>query len=280
MNEPRQIALETLERYTGSPWHDFQENLILTNFPPYVEYFAKSRKLPVFEGAMFKTAHSKKEKITIVDFKIGSPAAALIVDLCSFLTTKAAIFLGMCGGLRRRYKIGEYLVPVASIRNEGTSDHYFPPDVPALANFLVQKAVTEIMEKEKIKYHVGITYTTNMRFWEFNEEFIEKIKISRAQGIEMECAALFMASYKKRLNLGALLLISDLPLKKGGKKTKKSAQLVFDSYTKEHVELGVKIIKKADEMLEKQIKGYYSKKDEEESFPEFRGIPNNHIKNF
>jgi AMP nucleosidase len=270
MKEARQIALETLERYTGCHWHDFQPNLILTNFPPYVEYFAKSRNLAVHEGAMFKVAHCKKDKITIIDFKIGSPAAALIVDLCSFLYPNAAIFLGMCGGLRRRYKIGDFLVPVASIRGEGTSDHYFPPEVPALANFLVQKAVTEVMEKEKVKYHVGITYTTNMRFWEFNDNFIEKIKISRAQGIEMECAALFIASYKRRLNLGALLLISDLPLKKGGKKTKKMAKFVFDNYTKHHVELGVSIIKEADKMLSKKVKGYYSKKDEEERFPEFK----------
>ncbi|MFA6119675.1 MAG: hypothetical protein WC688_07165 [Parachlamydiales bacterium] len=55
----------------------------------------------------------------------------------------------MCGGLRRKYNIGEYLVPVAAIRGEGTSDYYFPQEVPALANFLMQKAVTEVLEEKK-----------------------------------------------------------------------------------------------------------------------------------
>ena len=255
------IALETLERYSGCKADEFSSNIIITNFPKYVDYFAKARGVEIYEGAMFKTAHCKDENITILDFKIGSPAAALVVDICSFLPIQTAIFLGMCGGLRRRYKVGEYLLPIASIRAEGTSDYYFPPDVPALANFLMQKAVSDVMEMEKAAYHVGITYTTNMRFWEFKEDFVNKIKASRAQGIEMECATLFSASYKNKFNLGALLLISDLPLESKGIKTVESSNKVYESYTADHVEKGIRILKAAREMQAKKIKGSYSKKD-------------------
>jgi AMP nucleosidase len=251
------VAIETLERYSGSPANDFCSNLIITNFPKYVEYFAKKRGVEIFEGAMFKVAHSKKEDVTILDFKIGSPAAALVVDVCSFLKVGASMFLGMCGGLRRRYQIGEYLIPVASIRGEGTSDYYFPPEVPSLANFLMQKAVSEIMEEEQSPYHIGITYTTNMRFWEFKDDFVEKLKASKAQGIEMECATLFSSSYKNKFTLGALLLISDLPLDTQGIKTKKSSENVYEKYTEDHVEKGVKILRVARDMQSKKIKGAY-----------------------
>src|SRR5438105_9273860 len=165
-----EIARHTLERYSGCEAKQFCPNLILTYFPRYVEYFAKTRNVPIFEGSMFKVAHSEKEQVSILDFKIGSPAAALVVDVCSFLPIQSSILLGMCGGLRRRYQVGDYLVPVASIRGEGTSDFYFPAEVPALANFLMQRAVTEVLDNEKALYHIGITYTTNMRFWEFNED--------------------------------------------------------------------------------------------------------------
>ncbi|MBI5346153.1 MAG: AMP nucleosidase [Chlamydiae bacterium] len=254
-----QVAFDTLERYSGSKVEDFQSNLIITNFPKYVEYYAKKRDIPIFEGSAFKVAHSKTEDISILDFKIGSPAAALVVDLCSFLPVKCSILLGMCGGLRRRYKVGEYLVPVASIRGEGTSDYYFPPEVPALANFLMQRAVTEVLEEQKAVYHIGITYTTNMRFWEFNEDFKNILKASKAQGIEMECATLFSASYKRKLTLGALLLISDLPLNEEGIKTKKSSELVFENFTSNHVELGIKVLRRAREMLSKSVKGSYTR---------------------
>ena len=202
-----QFARDTLERYSGCRVSQFDSNLLLTNFPRYVDYFAKTRGVKVIEGSMFKVAHTAKDDVSILDFKIGSPAAALVVDLCSFMPIKTSLLLGMCGGLRRRYQIGDYLVPVASIRGEGTSDFYFPSEVPALANFLMQKAVTEVLELQKAVYHIGITYTTNMRFWEFNEEFKSFLKATKAQAIEMECATLFAASYKRKFTLGALLLI-------------------------------------------------------------------------
>ncbi len=252
-----QVAIDTLERYSGCEVKHFQSNLILTNFPRYVEYFSQSRDVPIYEGAMFKVAHSKEEEVSILDFKIGSPAAALVVDICSFLPIRSSVLLGMCGGLRRRYQVGEYLVPVASIRGEGTSDYYFPPEVPALANFLMQKAVTDVLEDQKDIYHIGITYTTNMRFWEFNEEFKSNLKNSKAQGIEMECATLFTASYKRKFTLGALLLISDLPLNQDGVKTRKKSEFVFEKYTSDHVEKGIAILQRARKMQSKFVKGAY-----------------------
>ncbi len=252
-----EFAKETLQRYSGSKASDFQSNLLLTNFPRYVEYFATTRGVPTVEGSMFKVAHSPKEDVSILDFKIGSPAAALVVDLCSFLPIKAAMLLGMCGGLRRRYQIGEYLVPIASIRGEGTSDFYFPPQVPALANFLMQKAVTEVLDQQKVIYHIGISYTTNMRFWEFNEEFKSTLKATKAQAIEMECATLFAASYKRKFTLGALLLISDLPLAYNGMKTQQKSDFVYERYMPDHIEKGVQILKVARGMQARHIKGAY-----------------------
>lgn len=255
--QEEQFARETLERYSGSPAEAFQSNLLLTNFPCYVDHFAERYGVEVYEGSMFKVAHAPGEEISILDFKIGSPAAALVVDLCSFLDIKAALLLGMCGGLRRRYKVGEYLVPVASIRAEGTSDFYFPADVPSLANFLMLKGVTELLEADKATYHIGITYTTNLRFWEYNEEFIERLKATRAQAIELECATLFTGSYKRKLTLAALLLISDLPLNRDQVKTKKSSEEIFKNFMPDHIEKGVKILKHSRSLQAKKIKGAY-----------------------
>ncbi|MCB1110071.1 MAG: AMP nucleosidase [Chlamydiia bacterium] len=255
--QEEQYAKETLERYSGSSAEAFQSNLLLTNFPRYVDYFASRCKVEVTEGSMFKVAHCPDEEISILDFKIGSPAAALVVDLCSFLDIKAALLLGMCGGLRRRYQVGEYLVPIASIRAEGTSDFYFPAEVPSLANFLMQRAVTEVMEEEKGVHHIGITYTTNLRFWEYNEAFIERLKATRAQAIELECATLFTGSYKRKFTLGALLLISDLPLNRDQIKTKKSSEEIFKRFMPDHIEKGMKILKHARTMQSKKLKGAY-----------------------
>lgn len=253
------FALDTLERYSGCAAADFQKSLLLTNFPHYVDAFAKKTGAEIFEGSMFKVAHAKDQGISILDFKIGSPAAALVVDLCSFLPTHAALLLGMCGGLRRRYQVGDFLVPVASIRDEGTSDYYFPPEVPALSNFLILRAIIETMEEKKIPHHIGITYSTNKRFWEFNDKIKTKLKDSRAQGIEMECATLFMASYARKFSLGAFLLVSDLPLNNNGIKTKQHSKFVFEKYMDDHIQHGIDIVKRAEVLVEKKSKGMYDR---------------------
>lgn len=251
------IARDTLERYSGSDIADYQPYLLLTNFPKYVQRFSDTRNVAIHEGSMFQVAHSPEEGVSILDFKIGSPAAALVADLIAYLPIKASLLLGMCGGLRSHYEVGDYFVPVASIRGEGTSDFYFPPEVPALANFLVQKQVTNVLETRKIKHHIGITHTTNKRFWEFNKQFREQLRLTRPQSIEMECATLFMATYKCKLPLGALLLISDLPLEASGIKTKESSRSVFDKHTAEHVDLGVDILRSVDEALKHEAKGAF-----------------------
>jgi len=259
--DPREegIAIDTLERYSGSNVKDFQPYLLLTNFPRYVHQFAMERDLPVIEGSMFSVAHSPTDKISILDFKIGSPAAALVIDLIAFLPIRAGLLLGMCGGLRKHYQIGDYFIPVASIRGEGTSDFYFPTEVPAMANFMVQKVVTDVLDQDHIRYHIGITHTTNKRFWEFNKEFRQKLEVTRPQAIEMECATLFMASYKHKLPLGALLLISDLPLAPDGMgiKTKKSSETIFIKHMQDHVNKGVQILSSLDAALKHHAKGVF-----------------------
>lgn len=251
------IAQDTLERYSGSDHRDFQPYVLLTNFPQYVHYFADTRKVSVHEGSMFKVAHSESEGISILDFKIGSPAAALVIDLCAFLPVKATCVLGMCGALRREYQIGDYFVPIASIRGEGTSDFYFSPEVPAMANFVVQKMVTNILVDANARYHIGITHTTNKRFWEFNEGFISRLRDNRPQAIEMECATLFMAGYHHKLPVGALLLISDLPLNADGVKTKRHSEQIFRDFTADHVEKGVKIMHATADYLQHTKKGVF-----------------------
>jgi AMP nucleosidase len=243
------IASDSLERYSGSAVSDFQSRILITNFPSYVEAFARKRNLQILSGSAFSVVHSPTEKITLLNFGLGSPSAALVVELLSFLMPECILLLGMCGGLRRRYQIGDYLIPIASVRGEGTSNFFFPPDVPALANFHMTQACSEVLRESDETFHFGITHTTNIRFWEFDDRFKEQLRTSRVQAIEMECATLFCASYKRSMTLGALLLVSDLPLETSGVKTKESSRRVVSLYAERHVEHGVNIVTHGAKLL-------------------------------
>lgn len=251
LNE-KEYALQTLERYAGCHPSLFQPLVLLTNFPIYVQHFAEKHGVEIYEGSMFKVAHDPKNEITICDFKIGSPAAALVVDLLSYIKVEAALMLGLCGGLRRKYKVGEFFMPIAAIRGEGTSHHYFSPDVPAMANFTVSSAISQTLDKHHLLHHIGITHTTNIRFWEFDPEFKKRLIESRSQAIEMECATIFIGGYYRKLSIGALLLISDLPLLRA--KSNESVKALYREKMPLHISLGEEILVKARLLLKEREK--------------------------
>ncbi len=237
------IGRNSLERYTSSHIGDFQPFILLTNFSQYMELFSELSGAEILRGSLMGVCHWPEEKMSIVNFGVGSPVAALVIDLLAFVDPVAILMLGMCGGLQKRHKIGDFFNPVAAIRDEGTSNHYMPPQVPALASFTIQKAVAIELEKTDHFYHTGVLHTTNYRMWEFDDGFRETLKSEKVSAIEMECATLFSAGFSRNLNVGALLLISDLPSTRLGIKTKESSNLVFKKYAEPHLTIGVDVLR-------------------------------------
>jgi len=229
-----------LERYTGSPPEAFGKQIILTNFDYYLERFHNLCGDTRTQGSAMGVVHSTKTGVSIVDFSIGSPTAALIIELVATLDPKAVLLLGMCGGLHRSLKVGDFILPTAAIRDEGASRHFMPPQVPALPTFKIQKFVSQILVEKEMDYRTGVVHTTDYRFWEFDEKFKAQLYEERALAIEMESATLFIAGFASKVPIGALLLVSDLPLRRGGIKTKKSAKAVFRQFTDLHLEVGIK----------------------------------------
>lgn len=238
--QKQRIARDMLERYTGSPPKLFQKQVILTNFNYYLNRFNSICGATITHGSAMSAAHSEKTGVSIVNFSIGSPTAALIIELLATVEPKATLLLGMCGGLHRSLKIGDFVLPTAAIRDEGASKHFMPAQVPALPTFKVQKFVSQILVEKNHDYRTGVVHTTDYRFWEFDERFKGDLYEERALAIEMECATLFIAGFVSKVPIGALLLVSDLPLRRGGIKTKKSADGVFQKFTDLHLETGIR----------------------------------------
>lgn len=229
-----------LSRYTGSEPHEFRKQIILTNFDYYLERFHKICGDRRTQGSAMNVVHSTQADVSIVDFSIGSPTAALIIELLSVVEPTAVLLLGMCGALHRSLKVGDFILPTAAIRDEGSSVHFMPPQVPALPTFKIQKFVSQIIVEKGLDYRTGVVHTTDYRFWEFDDYFKKQLYDERALAIEMETATLFVAGFACKVPIGALLLVSDLPLKRGGIKTRKSARAVFREFTDLHLEIGIK----------------------------------------
>lgn len=242
MKDKKEIVENWLPRYTGTALKDFGEHILLTNFGNYVELFAKWHDVPV-QGADRPMPNATADGITLINFGMGSPNAATMMDLLSAIAPKAALFLGKCGGLKRKNQLGDLILPIAAIRGEGTSNDYLPPIVPALPAFQLQRAVSTMIRDLGHDYWTGTVYTTNRRVWEHDEEFKNLLRRTRSMAVDMETATIFAAGFANHIPTGALLLVSDQPMIPEGVKTEASDKSITANYVEKHIKVGIEALK-------------------------------------
>ena len=238
MKTKEEIVNNWLPRYTGVPNETFGKYILLTNFNNYVNIFAKKYNVPIC-GTDRSMISATMGDISIINFGMGSANAATIMDLLTAIQPLAVLFLGKCGGLKKKNNIGDLILPIAAIRGEGTSNDYFPPEVPAMPAFSLQRAVSTTIREHNMDYWTGTVYTTNRRVWEHDEEFKEYLRKLRAMAIDMETATLFTVGFKNKIPTGALLLVSDQPMIPEGVKTEASDKLVNTDFIEKHIEIGI-----------------------------------------
>lgn len=242
MDTKQQIVENWLPRYTGIPLEEFGQYILLTNFDAYVETFAKWHNVPVV-GRDKPMASATADGITIINFGMGSATAATIMDLLTAINPKAVLFLGKCGGVKHRAKVGSLILPIAAVRGEGTSNDYFPPEVPALPSFALQKAISTTIRDHSRDYWTGTVYTTNRRVWEHDAEFKKYLEKLRVMAIDMETATIFITGFHNEIPTGALLLVSDEPMTPEGVKTTESDRKVDDDFVSAHIRIGIDSLK-------------------------------------
>ncbi|HOF15679.1 MAG TPA: AMP nucleosidase [Bacteroidales bacterium] len=242
MKTKKNIVENWLPRYTGLRLEEFGEYIILSNFRNYVKDFANIMNTDI-RGLDYPMQSATKDNITIINFSMGSPMAATIMDLLTAIMPKAVLFLGKTGSLKPYLKLGELLLPIAAIRGEGTSNDYFPMEVPALPAFNLQKAISSTVRDYGREYWTGTVYTTNRRVWEYDEEFKAYLARVRSTAIDMETATLFSVGFYNKIPTGALLLVSDQPLFADGIKTEESDKKVTEQYAEEHLRIGIDSLK-------------------------------------
>ncbi len=238
MKTKKEIIDDWLPRYTGTSLGEFGEFILLTNFSLYLELYSKWFNTPIM-GKSKAMPSVTWGKITLINFGLGSPNAATIMDLLGAVKPRAALFLGKCGGLKKKCKMGDLILPIAAIRGEGTSDDYFPERVPALPAFNLQKIISNTIQNHKKDYWTGTVYTTNRRVWEFDEQFKSYLRKTRAIAIDMETATLFSVGFANQIPIGALLLVSDQPMVARGIKTQESDRKVTEKFSEEHLQIGI-----------------------------------------
>lgn len=236
------IAKEWLPRYTGMPVDGFGDYILLTNFHNYLVSFATKFNLTIHgEGRPMQSA-TNTAGLSMINFGIGSANAATIMDLLTARRPRGVLFLGKCGGVKQSSEIGHFILPIAAIRGEGTSNDYLHPMVPALPSFKLHKFVSDKLVDRGIDYRTGVVYTTNRRVWEHDEAFKEQLRAMTVIAIDMETATVFVVGHRNQIARGALLLVSDLPMTPEGIKTEESDANVTATWAEIHLQIGIEAL--------------------------------------
>jgi AMP nucleosidase len=234
-----EIARNWLPRYTGMPIDQYGDYILITNFRDYLDRFAKLFDCEIYGDGRPMQAATNTAGLTLVNYGIGSANAATVMDLLSARVPKGVLFLGKCGGLHHSTEIGHFVLPIGAIRGEGTSNDYFPLEVPALPSFKLHKFVSQCIVERGYEYRTGVVYTTNRRLWEHDEGFRQKLKALSALAIDMETATVFVVGHYNQIARGALLLVSDVPTTPEGVKTEESDKQVTQRWAEVHLQIGI-----------------------------------------
>lgn len=238
MKDKQEIVSNWLPRYTGMALEDFGKYILLTNFSKYLELFASWNNVEIVDRNANMPAATAGD-ITMINFGIGSANAATIMDLLTSIHPKAVLFLGKCGGLKKKNQMGDLILPIAAIRGEGTSNDYLPKEIPALPAFSLQKAISTTIRDFSKDYWTGTVYSTNRRVWEHDDKFKKYLRKTRSMAIDMETATIFIVGFFNEIPTGALLLVSDQPMIPEGVKTKESDDEVNKHFVEDHIKIGI-----------------------------------------
>lgn len=238
MKTKREIIHNWLPRYTGVAIEEMGKHILLTNFKDYLDLFCEIGKTKVLDSKVAMPS-ATTNGITMINFGMGSANAATVMDLLTAASPKAVLFLGKCGGLKKKNELGDFILPIAAIRGEGTSDDYMPHEVPALPSFNLQRAVSTTIRNRGRDYWTGTVYSTNRRVWEHDSKFKKYLRKVRSMAIDMETATLFTVGFANGIPTGALLLVSDQPMIPEGVKTQASDRMVTKNFARMHLEIGI-----------------------------------------
>lgn len=152
--------------------------------------------------------------LNINDVKIAfavSQGAAMAVDLAERYRTsgvKHIVRIGTIGSLKKELKLGEYIIPYAAIKDEGTSDFYIEPKSPAIADVDFTQMISNILRQRGNIVHNGITWSTDGR-WKETDAAIERRISDGAIGTDMESSALFAFGIDRKTPVASISVLSD-----------------------------------------------------------------------
>lgn len=138
---------------------------------------------------------------------VGAPMAVLTLEKLVALGASRIIVYGWCGSLSERLRIGDILLPTWAWSSEGTSVHY-PQNSRPESHAVTRQLLADSLTARGATVCSGPVWTTDAPYRE-NIDQINRLGRQGILGVDMEYAALVAAAAFRKVELTAILLVSD-----------------------------------------------------------------------
>ena len=167
------------------------------------------------------TGHFKSTEISCLSTGIGAPSTAIAIEEAARIGVHTFIRVGSTGALQPEIKPGDLVINTAGVKLEGTSKNYVRTEYPALASYEVVLALIEACERLNLRYHLGITASTDSfyvgegrpGFKGYNQSYFENVlsdlQKAKVVNVEMEASALCTIASLYNLRAGAICAVFD-----------------------------------------------------------------------
>jgi uridine phosphorylase len=138
----------------------------------------------------------------------GAPGTIMLLEELVAFGVRRTVLLGYCGAIQKKISIGDVVLPMEAIREEGTSYHYLPEGEKSCPDPTIQKKLSNWTAMTDLSFHEGTIWTTDAPYRETPEK-IRRYRSEGVLGVEMEMAAVFAFGKARGISAGAMLLVSD-----------------------------------------------------------------------
>jgi len=183
-----------------------------------VQRIAKYLEDPVRVGDnreyLTMTGKIKGEKVSVMSTGMGAPAVEIAVNELATTNAKVVIRLGTTGALQRYLKLGDSVIATSTVRRDGATVQYLPPEFPAAADFFVTSYLAKAAQESGHRFHIGTVYSTDSYYGRIfdpqsHQKYMELLMKAGVLTIEMELGALFVVGKVMNLKTGGILVVRE-----------------------------------------------------------------------
>jgi DeoD family purine-nucleoside phosphorylase len=193
---------------------DYGEAVLLPGDPLRAQYIADTYLDDVVQvngerGMLGYRGTWEGKTVAVQSTGMGCPSAAIVIEELVMLGAKKLLRVGTCGGLQPHHALGDMIVALTSVPQDGTVRTYVREPHCPTADFELVHAAVHAAKELKQPIHVGPVVSSDV-FYNPDSGQYQRWSERGILGVEMEAAVLFTLGALRRVQAGCLLTVSDI----------------------------------------------------------------------